>query len=119
MDGGDQWKTIQNGEPETPCRLSKPRDLDILVLTLHLHSRVNLKAERRGAVELGVRVFRGLLAVDPARERVALGLDAEVVPFAFRLKQGLCFLRLSRLGIARLADIPGAGHVHLQTAGNA
>ncbi len=92
-------------------------EADVAVFALHLHAGVDLQAEGSRAGKLGVGVFRGLHAVDPAGEGVALRLDAEGVPFALGLHEFLRFLRLSRLGV--LAGVKRAGHVYFQAAGDA
>lgn len=67
------------------CYSSELRDPDVPKFGLHDHIAVNLEADRRGAGKLGIGVLRRLHAVDPAGERVALGLNSKRVPLAFRL----------------------------------
>ena len=81
---------------------------------------MDLKTEGSGAGEFGVGVFGGFLAVDPAREGVALGLNAEGVPLAFRLHEFFGVFGLADFGVGGFAaGVKRARHVHAQAAGNA
>ena len=81
---------------------------------------MDLETEGSGAGEFGVGVFGGFLAVDPAGEGVALGLNAERVPFAFGLHEFFGVFGLADFGVRGFAaGVERARHVDAQAARDA
>ena len=100
-------------------RGSKFSEADVAIFALHHDAGMDLETEGSGAGEFGVRVFGGFLAVDPAGEGVALGLNAEGVPLAFRLHEFFGVFGLADFGVGGFAaGVKRARHVHAQAAGN-